>query len=105
MTTVVYESGDTIRAVATFRDWAPVGELGDIVDPTGVTVTVYDAEQTVVDKYIYGEDDELTSQVAGVYNFDFIIPDAGGSYFIEFNGELDGKPTIVRAKIKSKFDA
>lgn len=102
---MIYESGDTIRAVATFRNWAPEGTTGTAVDPTNVSVTVYDADQTVIKTYALGTDLEVTKPDAttGVYYFDFIIPSAG-TFYIEFKGELDGEPTLIREKIKAKFN-
>lgn len=107
---MAYETGDTIRAIATFRDWAPEGQTGSVVDPASVTATVYDAEGGVLKTFMHGTDAELgketvhATRTVPFYYLDYVLPDEPGNYTIEFKGVVDGKPVLVRTKIKTKFD-
>ena len=94
-----YFTGDTIRPQVTFRDWAPEGELGNLVNPTSVTVTLYNADQQVIGTGV-GTNDSI-----GVYHYDWVLPDEPGKYFIEFKGMLNSEPTVIRQDYHVKFKA
>lgn len=98
-TTPTYERGDTIRIKATFREFSESGVVGGVVDPTAIAVNIYDADFTKISGPFVPVNTE-----PGVYIYDWTLPNEDGSFFIEFNGTVDGKPSIQRHKIKVKWD-
>lgn len=92
-------TGDTVRIKATFRDWAPEGQTGALVDPDAseASVTIYDGDLNV-----------LTTGAAireslGVYYYDWTTPATEGNYFFEFKGMFSLKPQLTRQKFTIKF--
>lgn len=96
---MVYEVKDTIRVRAIFRDWAPEGEEGILLSPTSVTVNIYDGEQAPIQQNLSALNDST-----GSYYYDWTLPDEPGTYYIEFIGDVNGKPQVAREKIKTKWD-
>ncbi len=92
-----FDLGDTIQPVATFHDWAPVGTLGALIDPSSIVVTIYDSEQNPLGTLIY------VRESLGVFHADWVLPVFAGTYFIEFKGVISGEPAINRASVKVKF--
>lgn len=95
---MAYEAGNTVRFTATFTDFAPEGELGDPVDPSDVTVILYNSDKEVISE-------EEPIQVTGSeYYYDWTLPTETGRYYIEFKGMVAGEPAIERTPITVKFN-
>lgn len=107
---MAYESGDTIRALATFREWAAEGTTGAAVDPSSVVVKTFDADGRDLATYTYGTDDEVgkvavhATRDVPYYFFDWVLPTEPGNYTVEFKGMIDGYPALIRQRVKVKFD-
>lgn len=95
-------TGDTIQPQVTFRDWAPVGTSGPVVDPTSVAFNVYDSNTTLILAVASG-DATIIKEAPGIYHRDWTVPNTEGTYFIEFVGTLTSEPTVIRSKIVAKF--
>lgn len=97
-----YYSGDTVRFSATFRDYPDDPEAdpetGDLLDPSTVTVSIYDADFIVINDGVGDNESQ------GVYTYDFTMPDTPGAYYIEWKGMVNDKPEIKRDKFKVKFN-
>lgn len=93
-----YFSGDTVRFSAEFRDYPDVPEEeGDLINPSTVTVTVYDADMSSI---ATGTGDSVST---GIFSFDYTVPSEPGTYFIEWKGMVNSKPEVKREKFKVKF--
>jgi hypothetical protein len=99
MATPTYEQGNTIRARCIFRDWSEETVLGDPIDPTSVVVNTYTAEFVPMIVEAVPLSDEV-----GSYYYDWTLPSEGGNWYIEFVGDIDGKPSVERFKVKTKWD-
>ena len=93
-TTTVY-TGDTIRIKGTFKNDSNV--LTD-ADNNSVTFTIYDYE---TQKSVYTH--AATRQSAGVYYYDYTIPNSEKKYIVELKGDFSLLPQLSRAIIKAKF--
>jgi len=95
-----YTTGDTIRVQVTFREFAEPPEEGAIVDPSDVMVAIYNSDQKkileVAGEFIIKEDD-------GIYYYDWTLPLTAGTFYIEFIGEIDDEPAVIRKPFKVKF--
>jgi len=96
-----YFTGDTATFEATFRDLPEDPEAdpetGALIDPSAVTITIYDADLVPIET---GSGD---NQSTGVYAYDYTMSDEPGIYYIEWKGIVNGKPEIKRDKFKVKF--
>ena len=94
MAATVVTSGDTIRLKATFYDWD-----GVLADPTAITVTFYDSSKTAIGTAV-----TLTLETAkistGVYFYDYTVPSGYTKMYYEFNGTVDGDPSIERGELR-----
>jgi uncharacterized protein YfaS (alpha-2-macroglobulin family) len=101
-TVETYYTGDTVRFSATFRDYPDdpeaEPETGDLLDPSAVTVSIYDADFVVI------QTGTGNNESTGVYTYDFTMPDTPGPYYIEWKGIVNTKPEIKRDKFKVKFN-
>lgn len=90
---------DTKRFQATFTDYAPEGETGDVIDADSdaVTVTIYNGDQVSI------ATGTATRSGVGVYYYDWTAPSTSGTYYIEFKGLFLTKPQLERVKVKVKF--
>ena len=101
--TTAYPSGDTIKVRATFRDYAVAPAVGSVVDPDTVEINIYDGDEVLLENIPDG-DPAIVRESAGVYSYDWILPEIDGNYYIEFYGVTDSKPAIRRHKIKTKWN-
>lgn len=92
-------TGDTVRVKATFRDWAPAGSTGNLVDPDGnaVTIFVYDSDG------IQKSTGSAIREGTGSYYYDWVAPLIEGIYYFEFKGLFNTQPQIARKKFAVKF--
>lgn len=72
-----------------------VDENGEIADPDGVALTIYNPGRTIFETH---GTDELTKTAPGSYKFMFDIPvtDASEEYGYEFTGDLNGHAMTCR---------
>lgn len=93
-------TGDTTRVKAAFRDWAPAGSTGALIDPDNqtVTITVWDAEAS---RKI--ETGTATRESTGSYYYDWVSPITEGIYYFEFKGLFSTQPQIARKKFTVRF--
>lgn len=92
-------TGDTVRIKAAFRDWAPPGSTGNLIDPDGnnVTIVVYDSDAFVKDTGV------AVREGTGSYYYDWTAPNVEGIYFFEFKGLFSSQPQIARKKFVVRF--
>lgn len=92
-------TGDTIRVVGTFRDYAPEGDLGDPIDPddNDVTITIYDSSQSIVSTGTGTRSD------VGEFYYEWTAPLESGTYYVEFKAEVAGYPQLSRTKYRVRF--
>lgn len=91
-----YLTGNTVRLTGEFYDWN-----GNPIDLTTVKITIFDYKYKVILEPV-----ELTSvnkTGVGKYFFDFITNEVPQRYIYEFQGILDGLPSINRGVFVTKF--
>ncbi len=95
-----YKTGDTIRLVGTFRDWASTEDVATaaLIDPDSVVVNIYKLNGVIV-----SEDNATVRDSVGVYHFDWTTPADSGEYVVEFYGVEDTLPIVNRTKILLAF--
>jgi hypothetical protein len=89
--------GDTIRLKVDFMDYD-----GAKIDPTDVTVTIYDGttKKVVEGPTALGAEHHVAT---GSYFYDYTIPYGLSPLVYEFAGKYDGKPIIGRATITREW--
>lgn len=95
MATESYETGNTVRFTGTIKDRDNV----TLINPATVTVYLYNADQDEI-----GTDSAVYSGSTGIYYYDWTLPMEPGTYYIEFNGDVGGDPSLQRHPIKVKFN-
>ena len=92
-------TGDTVRVKAAFRDWAPEGQQGALIDPDGnaATATIYNSEQKVLST------GAAIREGLGSYYYDWTAPSKEGIYFVEFKGLFSTLPQLAREKYTVRF--
>lgn len=83
--------GDTVRLKASFYNY-----LGALADPTGVKITIYDGQRTVLVDAV-----AATKETTGIYYYDYLVPVSGvGPLYYEFSGTLEGSVALGRAALE-----
>jgi len=82
---------DTVRLNATFKNWAGVN-----VDPTDITLTIYDNTKTVLEVI---ELESIVKVSTGVYYYEYVVPSASIVYY-EFDGIVEDSHNVLRGSIK-----
>ena len=92
-------TGDTVRVKAAFRDWAPTGSTGALIDPDGqaATITVYDSEGNQLST------GNSIRESVGSYYYDWTSPVTEGVFYFEFKGLFSLAPQIARQKFTVRF--
>ncbi len=102
MTTEIYPTGDTIQVRATFRDYAVAPAVGSLMDPDELEVNIYNARMSRILNVPDG-DSSIVRASTGVYTYEWELPSADGTYYIEFHGTASDLPIIRRMKVKVKW--
>lgn len=90
-------TGDTIRIRVTFKD--NLNQLAD-ADDNEVFLTVYDAEDTDT---VITTSTLVTRQSAGIYYYDYTMPDTPMKLVLEMKGLFGTHPQLERTRAKVKF--
>jgi hypothetical protein len=87
--------GDTIRLQVQFKTFT-----GDLVDPEGISLTIYDNARNVLETIpITNENKESI----GKYTYDYTPPLELDEFIFEFKGVYNNKPIVARDKVEIKF--
>jgi hypothetical protein len=81
------QRGNTIRLLATFKDWS-----GEVIDPDFVQVIVYDRQWQKINEQELGPDNHVET---GKYFFNY-VPERSGTFYFEWHGRIDGQPSLFR---------
>lgn len=87
-------SGDTVRLKVNFKTFA-----GDLVNPTEISLTLYDGLAILQTIPITETDNETV----GVYFYDYVLPDDIPELIFEFRGLHNAKPILARDTVEVKF--
>lgn len=87
-------SGDTVRLKVNFKTFG-----GDLVNPTGISLTLYDGLVILQTIPITAADNETI----GVYFYDYVIPDDIPELIFEFKGLHNNKPILARDTVQVQF--
>lgn len=93
-----YETGNTIRLTALFKD-----NLGNPTDvDSHPTLTVYDGNYDIINSFILDQNNMIST---GFYEYFYTIPMSEGlqNYFYEFKGVLKGTIGLNRGQFSAKF--
>ena len=91
-----YLTGNTVRLFGEFYDWN-----GDPIEVTTVKVIIYDYKYNqVLQPVTLGASNKTGT---GKYFFDFVTSDVPQRYTYEFQGQIDGLPSINRGTFTTKF--
>ncbi len=100
--TTIYPTNDTIKIRAYFRDYAVPPAVGDLIDPDTLEVNTYTGDMVLIENIPDGDGD-IVRESLGTYTYEWELPTADGTYYIEFHGEVADKNVIRRKKIKIKW--
>jgi len=84
------QRGNTVRLIARFKDWDD-----EPINPGEVKIIIYDRRWNRLFDQVLTSD---PSSEVGRYHFDY-IPDAVGVFYIEWQGRLDGQPSLYRTTL------
>lgn len=87
--------GDTVQLRVYFRTLNNI-----VVDPTGITLTIYDSTATQLEQF---EITEVNKESTGVYFYDYTVPSDKSEFIFEFKGTYNSKPILVRDTLKIQF--
>lgn len=91
-----YQSGNTVRLIAKFKDYD-----GVLIDPDLVRVIFYDSKYKETGSVTLSNLNRLS---LGEYYYDYTIPmSLNGFSYYEWYSEINGKVSIKRDSISSKF--
>lgn len=90
-----YQTGNTVRLSATFRD---IQEK--LVDPDLVKIIIYNVKYEKIEEYLL---DSIRKISKGNYVLDYRLPDKPLTIYYEWYGEISGNPFLRREKIITKF--
>lgn len=98
MSSIFYQTGNTIRLECIFKDFE-----GHIVRPAIVKITFYDTGMSITNTI----NDEIQVKESDIYYYDF-TPVGDSQYnsfcYYEWYGETnDGKVSVKRGSIRTKF--
>jgi di/tripeptidase len=88
-----YQSGNTLKFIATFHDW-----INNLVDPTSVTFKLLNHSMEVLETFDATTTPAVTKKSTGVYELIHTV-DTPGTYIYEFCGTIDGTPSLKRGEI------
>jgi hypothetical protein len=91
-----FQTGDTIRLQATFKNFA--GTLANLT--VAPTLKIYDENKVLLTTIASGS---LTNASTGVYYYDYLIPATDGIYYIEFAGTVDSSVVLRRGYFYAGF--
>lgn len=86
--------GDTVRLKVHFKTFD-----GSLVDPSSITLTIYDETKTQIEQFNLTDSDKET---VGVYYYDYLVPNNKELIF-EFAGLFNNKPILSRDRLKIQF--
>ncbi|OUS70312.1 hypothetical protein B1748_29190 [Paenibacillus sp. MY03] len=81
------QRGNTVRLMATFRDWDD-----DPIDPDIVKVIIYDRKWQQLSDNELGPGNRIET---GQYFYDH-MPDQTGTFYVEWHGRISGQPSLYR---------
>ena len=84
------QRGNTARLLATFKDWDD-----QPIDPASVKVIIFDRKWQKLQDNDLGPGNRLD---VGSYFYDF-VPDDTGTYYIEWQGRIEGLPSLHRSTV------
>lgn len=87
--------GDTIRLKVYFKTFD-----GDLIDPTDITLTIYDADETEIEQFSITDSDK---EKVGVYFYNYETPLDQDKIIFEFKGTYNNHPILVRDELKIQF--
>lgn len=90
-------SGDAVKLKCDFQTW----NSGVYVDPTGITLKIYD-----VDRHQIGTTITITSAnktAVGKYEYIWEVPDGYSELIFEYRGEIDGDAILGRQSMNVVF--
>lgn len=95
------EQGNTLRIEIEFMDFD-----GQPVDPDNIVFKIYDLKYIELSSNPLSDNNKVRNSngdfLSGKYYIDYVF-DKSGTYYIEFLGYVDGKPTLKREKIAVVF--
>jgi hypothetical protein len=93
-----YKSGDTIRLLCTFKDFAD-----QLTDPSLINVKIYDQKYVVIETISVPLSSNKIS--VGNYFYDYTIPSAyiGQTLYYEWYAEIGGLPSLNRNSFQVVF--
>lgn len=90
--------GNTVRVRAEFRGWDKA-----LADPTDLALKFYARRRTQLGTAVAAG--SLTKVSAGIYYYDYTIPDTASPEIIyEFSGTLQGMPIVGRGEIPVRWE-
>lgn len=81
------QRGNTVRLLATFKDWDGVP-----IDPDIVKVIIYNRQWQQVLDFELGPGNRVET---GQYFYDH-VPEQAGTFYVEWHGRIDGQPSLHR---------
>jgi hypothetical protein len=84
--------GDTVQLTAEFVTFGGVH-----VDPMNITLKIMDSKGKQIGEII--NIDSNLRQGAGIYSYDYIVPNEPSTVVYEFKGLIDGNPILGRDKL------
>lgn len=93
-----YLSGDTVRLLCTFKDFA-----GNLATPTLINIKIYDQTYALLNTYSL----DLTANQSSIgnYFYDFTIPSSyvNKTVYYEWYAEYNGVPSLNRSSFQVVF--
>lgn len=90
-----YQFGTTVRFVVNFYDFD-----GNPIDPDIINIIIYDQKYNQIFSQVV---DSNTKTGVGSYFYDYITAPKEQKMYYEWNGTINGKPSLKRGTIMTKF--
>lgn len=84
------QRGDTVRLLAQFKDWDDKP-----IEPDEIKVILYDRRWIKLLEQGLSVDNRRD---AGLYFYDY-VPDETGTFYVEWQGRIDGQPSLHRSTL------
>lgn len=89
----VYQSGNTVRLECKFYDF-----YNNPVNPDVVKIILYNYKYEILKEFLVNQSADV-----GSYYFDYKTEDEPQRLFYEWYGEINGKPSIKRGELYTRF--
>lgn len=91
----VYQYGNTVRFECSFYNFSD-----EKIDPSFVKIIIYDKNYNVLSENTLGAANKLA---IGDYFYDYATEEKEQKIYYEWYGEINGKPSVKRKSIITKF--